>query len=92
MANELRSTDMPDQLTYTADQVARAARELRDAAGASEQSFTAPEVIAMLSDEVRLLRERGFSDQRIAELFSGFDIQTSAEEIARNAQPSQPTA
>jgi hypothetical protein len=78
---------MPDSLTYTADQVARAARELREAAGASQQRYTAPEVIAMLSDEVRLLRERGFSDERIADLFTGFDIQTSAEEIAQFAQP-----
>jgi hypothetical protein len=83
---------MPDQPTYTADQVARAARELRDAAGASQQRYTAPEVIAMLSDEVRLLRERGFSDERIADLFSGFDIQTSAEEIMRYAQPAPSAA
>jgi hypothetical protein len=76
-----------DQPTYTADQVARAARDLRDAAGAPQERFTAPQVISMLSDEIRLLRERGFSDERIAELFSGFDIQTSADEIARFAQP-----
>lgn len=82
---------MPDPFTYTADQVARAARELREAAGAAQQRYTTPEVIAMLADEVRLLRERGFNDQRIAEFFSNFDIQVSAEEIARYAQPSQPT-
>lgn len=74
---------MSDQPTYSADQVARAARELRDAAGAPEQRFTAPQVIAMLSDEVRLLRERGFSDDHIAGLFGGFEIQTTGEEIAR---------
>ena len=73
---------MPDQPTYTADQVARAARELRDAAGASQERFTAAQVVRMLSDEVRLLRERGFSDERIADLFTGFDIQASAEEIS----------
>jgi hypothetical protein len=72
-----------DQTTYTADQVARAARELRDAAGASQQRFTAAQVVAMLSDEVRLLRERGFDDQRIADLFTGFDIQATPEDIAR---------
>lgn len=79
---------MPDQPTYTADQVARAARELRDAAGAPEERFTSAQVITMLSDEVRLLRERGFSDERIAELFGAFDIRTDAEEIARHAQVS----
>lgn len=77
---------MPDQPTYTADQVARAAKELRDAAGAPEEQFTAPQVISMLSDEVRLLRERGFSDERIADLFNGFDINASADEIARYAE------
>jgi hypothetical protein len=81
---------VPDQPTYTADQIARAARELRDAAGAPEQRFTSPQVVAMLSDEVRLLRERGFSDERIAELFSGFEIQASTEEIARYAQATPP--
>jgi hypothetical protein len=83
---------VPDQPTYTADQVARAARELRDAAGAPEQRFTAAQVITMLSDEVRLLRERGFTHQRIAELFGAFDIQTSAEEIARYAQTTPESA
>ncbi len=73
---------MQDQPIYTADQVARAARELREAAGASQQRFTAAQVVAMLSDEVRLLRERGFSDERIADLFIGFDIEVTPEEIA----------
>ena len=74
---------MPDFPTYTADQVARAARELREAAGAPQESFTAPQVVNMLSDEVRLLRERGFSDDRIADLFIGFDIAVTPEEISR---------
>ena len=74
---------MPDYATYTADQVARAARELRDAAGAPEQRFTSAQVVSMLADEVRLLRERGFSDERIADLFTGFDIQVTPEEISR---------
>jgi hypothetical protein len=72
-----------EQSTYTADQVARAARELREAAGASQEHFTAAQVVAMLSDEVRLLRERGFSDERIADLFIGFDIQATPEDISR---------
>jgi len=69
--------------TYTADQVARAARELREAAGASQERFTAGQVISMLADEVRLLRERGFSDDRIADLFTGFDIEVTSADIAR---------
>ena len=74
---------MQDQARYTADQVARAARELREAAGASQQRFTAAQVVAMLSDEVRLLRERGFSDERIADLFIGFDIEVTPDDISR---------
>ena len=69
--------------TYTADQVARAARELREAAGAAQERFTASQVVSMLSDEVRLLRERGFSDERIADLFTGFDIDVTPDEISR---------
>lgn len=74
---------MPDYPSYTADQVARAARELREAAGASPERFSAPQVVSMLSDEIRLLRERGFTDQRIADLFNGFDIQASCEDIEK---------
>ena len=74
---------MQDSQTYTADQVARAARELREAAGTSQQRFTAAQVVAMLSDEVLLLRERGFTDDRIADLFIGFDIEVTPEDISR---------
>jgi len=72
-----------DSPTYTADQVARAARELREAAGASQERFTSAQIVNMLADEVRLLRERGFSDDRIADLFTGFDIDVSPDEISR---------
>ncbi len=75
---------MPDPQTYTADQVALAARELRQAAGSEEEHFTGADVIRMLSDEVRLLRERGFTDARIADLLTGFDIFVSAADIGRN--------
>jgi hypothetical protein len=76
---------MAEQTMYTADQVATAARELRDAAGADEEFFTGAEVITMLSEEIRLLRERGFTDERIAGLLTGFDIEVSEEDVARNA-------
>ena len=74
---------MQDSPRYTADQVARAARELREAAGASQQRFTSAQVVSMLADEVRLLRERGFSDERIADLFTGFDIEATPDDISR---------
>ncbi len=74
---------MADEKTYTADQVATAARELRQAAGGDEERFTSARVAAMLADEIGLLRERGFSDQSIADLFSGFDIDVTPEEISQ---------
>jgi len=67
---------------YTADQVATAARELRQAAGTEEEFFSAEQAVAMLGDEVRLLRERGFSDERIAGLFKSFDIDVTADQLA----------
>lgn len=74
---------MQDSPAYTPDQVARAARELREAAGAPQELFTAAQVVSMLADEVRLLRERGFSDERIADLFIGFDIEVTPQEVSR---------
>jgi hypothetical protein len=78
---------MAVEALYTADQVAVAARELREAAGAEQELFTGEQVIAMLSEEILLLRERGFTDERIAGLFSGFDIEVTPEQIARHAEP-----
>jgi microsomal dipeptidase-like Zn-dependent dipeptidase len=72
---------------YTTTQLARAARELREAAGAEEQTVTAGEAIEMLDNEIRLLRERGFSDEQIAALFTGFDIEVTTEQIAQHAPP-----
>lgn len=74
---------MDDDQTYTADQVATASRELRNAAGAGEERFTGEQVIAMLDEEIRILRERGFTDERIAGLFNGFDIEVTPEQIAK---------
>jgi hypothetical protein len=70
--------------TYTPLQVARAATELRQAAGANEQAFSGEDVVQLLSDEIRLLRERGFTDEHIAELFQGFDIEVDAGDIAHS--------
>ena len=74
---------MADQTTYTAEQIAQAARELRQAAGSDEERFTAPQALRMLAEEIRLLRERGFNDEKIADLLTGFDISVSAEEVAQ---------
>jgi len=71
-----------DERSYSAEQVAVAARELREAAGGGEERFSAEQVLQMLGDEVRLLRERGFTDERIADLFTGFDIQVTASQVS----------
>jgi hypothetical protein len=78
---------MAEEQTYTTTEIALAARELREAAGAEEQRFTAVEVIEMLDDEIRLLRERGFNDEQIAGLFTGFEIEVTTEQIAEHAPP-----
>lgn len=78
---------MAEEASYTADQVAVAARELRQAAGSDEERFTAPQVLGMLSDEIRLLRERGFNDAKIADLLTGFDIRVSAGDVSRHTAP-----
>ena len=80
---------MAEDHVYTADQVATAARELRQAAGADEERFSTQQVVSMLGDEVRMLRERGFTDERIADLLSGFDIEITAPELARFMEPSE---
>ncbi len=73
--------------TYTSAQVAVAAQELRQAAGTEEARFTPSQVIAMLHNEIRMLRERGFTDKQIADLFTGFDIGVTTEQIAQHAPP-----
>ena len=76
---------MAAEQTYSTDRIVTAARELREAAGASEERFTGTQAIALLRNEIRLLRERGFTDERIAGLFSGFEIYVTAEQIAQHA-------
>ncbi len=78
---------MAEERTYTTTQVAAAARELREAAGTEEEQFTAEQAIEMLDDEIRMLRERGFTNEQIASLFTGFDIEVTTEEIAEHAPP-----
>ena len=71
--------------TYTIDQIAVAARELREAAGAEQERYTGAEVITMLEGEIQILRQRGFSDQRITELFTGFEIEVKPSQIERRS-------
>jgi hypothetical protein len=72
--------------TYTIDQIAIAARELREAAGADPERYTGAEVISLLSGEIEILRQRGFTDERIAGLISAFDIDIKPRQIERRKQ------
>ena len=77
---------MAEKLTYTIDQIALAARELREAAGAQEERFTALQVIDLLEGEIRMLRDRGFTDDRITRLLTGFDIELKPGQIERRSR------
>lgn len=78
---------MAEGQRYTTMQIAMAARELREAAGADEERFTADEAIEMLDDEIRMLRERGFTHEQIAGLLTGFEIEVTTEQIAKHTPP-----
>jgi hypothetical protein len=71
--------------TYTMDQIATAARELREAAGAEEERYTGAEVISLLEGEIQILRQRGFSDQRITDLFTAYEIEVKPGQIERRS-------
>jgi hypothetical protein len=76
---------MAQNRTYTTEQIAVAARELREAAGAQEERFTAVQVIDLLDGEIRTLRQRGFTDDRITSLLVGFDIELEKNQIERRS-------
>jgi hypothetical protein len=90
---------MPDT-TYTADQIATASRELLEAAGSEQpaetwppegtllsDTYSLPEALHHLEDEIRLLRERGFTDEHIADLLTGFDIEVTPGQLTHYAPP-----
>ena len=77
---------MAAKRTYTRDQIVTAARELREAAGVVEARFTGDQVIDMLGGEIQILRERGFTDERITGLFTGFDIELKPRQLERRSR------
>jgi len=81
-----RETMFTHEKTYTIDQIAVAARELREAAGADPERYTGAEVVSLLSGEIEILRQRGFTDKRITDLISGFDIDLKPRQIERRKQ------
>jgi hypothetical protein len=77
---------MAAKRTYTRDQIVTAARELREAAGVVEARFTGEQAIEMLGGEIQILRERGFTDERITGLFTGFDIELKPRQLERRGR------
>ncbi len=78
-----------NEQSYTAQQIIIAARDLQDAAGSPEKpievaddvTYTLEQAVALLSAEIRILRERGFSNERIADLFTSYEIEAKASDI-----------
>lgn len=77
---------MAQTRTYTIDQIAIAARELREAAGTETERFTSTQVIDLLGGEIQILRQRGFTDDRITGLLNGFDIDLKKGQIERRSR------
>lgn len=77
-----------NQETYTIDQIAVAARELREAGGADPERYSSAEVVSLLSGEIEMLRHRGFTDERITGLLTAFDIDIEPRQIERRSQTS----
>ena len=87
-----------EEQTYSAADIITAARDLQDAAGSpekpievsNEQAYTLEQTVILLSAEIRILRERGFSDERIADLFTSYDIRASAKDIGSFYERDEP--
>jgi len=71
--------------TYTIDQIALAARELREAGGADPERYSSTEVASLLSGEIEMLRHRGFTDERITGLLTAFDLDITPRQIERRS-------
>ena len=73
---------MPEP-TFDAEQAARAANAMRAAANLPPEQFPLPQVVAMLSDEISILRGKGFDDERIAQIVSSTGVAIDAESLGR---------
>jgi hypothetical protein len=74
---------MAAKQTEITEQTAVAAREFCEAADANGEQFTDAQAITLLEDEIRILRERGFTDECITDLFTGFDIELKAAHLGQ---------
>ena len=76
---------------YPIEEALRAQKALRDKAGLPPEQFPLDAFVGMISDEIESLRQRGHSDQEIAETIRAHSkIEISAAEIGEHyAAPEQ---
>jgi len=76
---------------YSLEEALRAQKALRDLAGLEPEIFPVKAFVGMISDEIEILRRRGYTDERIAQAISqNSAIKITADEIAANyASPEQ---
>ena len=76
---------------FPLDETLKALQALRDAAGLAPEQFPVQAFVGMISDEIESLRNRGKSDEDIADIIRKHSaIEISAAEIAENyASPEQ---
>ena len=70
---------------YPLEEALRAQKALRDKAGLPPEQFPVPAFVGMISDEIENLRQRGHSDEEIAETIRAHSkIEITAAEIAEH--------
>jgi hypothetical protein len=76
---------------YPVEEALRAQKALRDKAGLPPEQFSIGAFVGMVSDEIESLRQRGHSDQEIADTIQAHSkIEITAAEIAEHyAGPEQ---
>lgn len=68
---------------YSLEEVIRAQRSLREAAGLGPEQFPLQAFIGMVSDEIEALRKKGKTDEEIASIIQqSSSIKISASQIA----------
>lgn len=78
-------SDPQEPKTYPVEEAIRAQKALRDLAGLPPEMFPIQAFVGMISDEVETLRDKGHTDEQIAEtIAANSGIRITAEEIAAN--------
>lgn len=70
MQSVLKEQGMSEDFTFTINQAVAAQRALRAALNLGDEAFPLPAFIGMISDEIQLLREAGYSDQKIIDVIN----------------------